>query len=1132
MKETRQPSDLSPAERRAVLAEMLRARAAASPSVYPASHIQRGLWFIQALAPDNPVYNVAFPARVHSRIDKEALNRACQILVQRHASLRTTFERREGELVQIIAPHRVLDLDFVDAFAWSEEHLRAQAIANLQRPFDLEHGPLLRISLYTQSPTRHLLVVVGHHIILDAWSLYLLLDELRVLYPALVEGRRTVLPPIAREYTDFVRWEKDMLASDTGEKLWAFWKQKLAGDLPLLNLPLDHARPTESSRHGASHRLELSPALTRQLKVRAREEGVTLYMMLVATYQVLLYRYTGQKDILIGTPVSGRTQPEFADVLGCFVNMFVLRTDLSGNPSFRELLSKVRRSVLEALAHQDYPLRLLVEKLRPNWDQNRTAFFQSEFALQKPHRFNELANIMTAPEGGKEQRIDFGGLELGYYPMPIAEGLSNLSIEMMEGDETIAGSIKYNPDILDPSTIARIAVHYQTLLQSVADNPEVSVSTAELLSKQELGQVLIAWNKTQSAFPTEHGVAQLFEAQVEQNPNNVAAICENAQLTYRELNTRANGWAQFLVERGVGPDFFVAILADRGLDFLTAILATLKAGGAYVPLDPAHPAERIRRILAESQPCVVIVSEAYLPLLRQASSEGKSAPEIATLTELGSLEHVAENLPARTLPHNLAYVIYTSGSTGTPKGAMLEQLGMVNHLFAKIRDAEITHGAIVAQSASQCFDISVWQFLSALVVGGTTYIFPDDIAHDPAHLLDQIEAQRVNVIQFVPSLLRYLLEEIRARGENRPKLSALHRLVCAGEALPPESCRRWLEFYPQIPILNAYGPTECNIDATHYLLYEPPAPEVIHMPIGRPINNMSIFILDKNMQVLPIGVPGELHIGGIGVGRGYLGRPDLTREKFIPNPFVAGQGDTANPVPFSFGDRLYKTGDLARYLPDGNIEFLGRLDFQVKVRGFRIELGEIETVLAQHPAIRGQLVMAREEASGDKRLVAYVIARPSQASSVGELRLWLQERLPDYMVPSAFIFLEAFPLTSNGKVNRAALPAPESALSDSQTGYIAPRTELEETIAQIWQELLGRQKIGMFDDFFEIGGHSLMATQVVSRMRQTFGIEMPLSRFLQARNICDLARYVQTVSALHQDGSKPIPVADREETEL
>jgi amino acid adenylation domain-containing protein len=742
--------------------------------------------------------------------------------------------------------------------------------------------------------------------------------------------------------------------------------------------------------------------------------------------------------------------------------------------------------LLQGYEHQDYPFARLINKLLMPRDASRSPIITATFNLDRPVAVPKMFELET---------------DLISQPLSFADYDINLNVTDVDGE--LVFDCDYNTDLFDAATIKRMLGHFQTLLTAIVANPHQHLKELPLLTATERHQLLVEWNDTFAEYPFDKCVHQLFEAQVEQTPDAVAVVFENQQLTYAQLNAQANRLAHFLVEQGVGPDTTVTLLVERSIDFLSAMMAVFKAGGAYLPIDPHHPAQRLCQVLQQSQTSLVLAASKFDSVVSQALGDLPSGkrPQVLVIEELLEQQQSEENLPVCCTPSNLAYVIYTSGSTGVPKGAMVEHRGMLNHLYAKIWDLKLTDADTVAQTARQSFDISVWQFLAALLVGGRVHIFNDEAAADPTQLLKQVKGQGISILEIVPSLLRMMLEQITLSGANRPNLSALRWLLLTGESLPPQLCRQWLDYYPGIPMLNAYGPTECSDDVTHYPIYQPPAPEALNIPIGRAVANTQLYVLDSQLQPVPIGVSGELYVGGMGVGRGYLNNAERTSEVFIPDLFAQKPGA-----------RLYKTGDKARYLSDGNIEFLGRLDHQVKIRGFRIELGEIEAVLAQYPEVRETVVIAWEDQPDDKRLVAYVVPNQEVETQhfLSLVRRFLKEKLPDYMIPSAFVMLKALPLTPNGKVDRRALPAPDTSQRSLEEGFVVPRTASEEILAAIWAEVLGVERVGIHDNFFELGGNSLLATQVISRLREAFHVELPLRSLFEEPTVAYLSESIET----------------------
>jgi amino acid adenylation domain-containing protein len=1051
----------------------------------PLSFAQQRLWFLDQLQPGSPFYNLYSAVRLEGELDISALEQSFDEIVKRHESLRTIFPNVNGKPVQLILPSLKLTLESKDLRALPEVEREAEvrrlATEEVQRPFDLSRGPLLRLTLLHTGEQDHILVFCIHHIISDGWSSSVLIRELVTCYQSLLMQQRPQLPDLPVQYADFARWQREWLQGEVLQTQLDYWRKQLAGAPPVLELPIAKPRPAVQTFRGARELHLFSPATAAAIDKLSRQERVTPFMVLLAAFQVLLSRYTGQDDIVVGTPIAGRDQVEAEGLIGFFVNTLVLRTDLAGNPSFKELLGRVREVALGAAAHQDLPFEKLVEELQPERDLSRTPLFQTMFALQNiPQDSYSLPNLMLSPLTADTGAAKF---DLTMFFNPTGEGL--------------LGILEYNTDLYDAESITRMWLHFETLLKRLLAAPEQNILSLPLLSESERRQLLEEWNDTVRDFPQDACAHQLFEAQVQRTPSAIAVESDEASLTYDELNLQANRLARSLVAKGVGPETLVAVLAQRGIPLLTAMLGIFKAGGVYLPLDPRHPVTRHVQVLQQSGAAAVLVAEELESVAAAISEQMLSSDTAVQLLPL-ELSHEAEDetedLPTRGGPRNLAYVIFTSGSTGVPKGSMIEHRGMINHLFIKARDLEMTSADIVAQTASQCFDISVWQFLAPLLVGGRVRVFDDEVVADPKALLHALEKESITVVETVPSLLRATLAEMQA-SLGTP-LRALRWMVATGEALAPEICEAWQhEVGESVRLLNAYGPTECSDDVTHYEVKR--TVPVVRVPIGRALSNTKLYICDRELGLVPVGVNGELCVGGAGVGRGYLYDAARTATSFVPDPFA----DHA-------GARLYRTGDLCRYLPDGNIEFLGRIDDQVKVRGFRIELGEIETVLSTHTEVKQVAIVVREDTEGDKRLVAYVV--PSQSTLISDdLREYLKGQLPDYMIPQVFVTLDALPLTPNGKLDRRSLPSPDYSQQTRGKAYQAPRTTTETIVAEIWSEVLGQQSIGVEDNFFSVGGHSLLATQVVSRVRQRFEIELPLRVMFESPTIAELSTAIE-----------------------
>ncbi len=1035
---------------------------------FPLSFAQQRLWFLDQLEPGNSTYNIYAAVRLRGPLNVAALEQSLNEILRRHEALRTTFATVEGQPIQMISSPEPFTLSIADLrqFPETEREPEARRLATeeARRPFDLARGPLLRTTLLRLSEEDHILLLTMHHIISDGWSRGVLYRELSALYEAFSAGKPSPLPEPPIQYADFAVWQRQWLQGKTLEVQLSYWKKQLEGAPSVLEVPTDRPRPAVQTFRGARQSLVLSKSLTEAVKALSRQEGATLFMTLLAAFKTLLHRYTGQDDIIVGSPIAGRNRPEVEGLIGFFVNTLVLRTDLSGNPSFRELLSRVREIALEAYAHQDLPFEKLVEELQPERNLSHSPLFQVMFVLQNtPGQALELPDLKLNPMEVDNDTAKF-----------------DLTLSVVEGTEGLQGTFEYNTDLLDAVTVKRMVGHLRTLLEGTVANPEQRIEALPLLTEAERHQLLVEWNDTQANYPKDLCIHQLFEAQVERTPEAVAVVSEEQQLTYRELNTRANQLAHYLRKRGVGPDVLVGICVERSLEMVIGLLGILKAGGAYVPLDPAYPKERLVFMLEDTQAPAMLTQQ---QLVEKLPEHGAKVVCLDSDWEAIAGEN-DKNPSSGVMANNQAYVIYTSGSTGRPKGVAIEHRSAValSYWASEVFSSEDLSGVLA--STSLCFDLSVFELFVPLSQGGRVIL-----AENALQLPTLSTADEVTLVNTVPSVIAELLK----MNGVPPSVRTIN---LAGEPLKVSLVDQIYQQTTVQQVFDLYGPSEDTTYST-FALRRPGAPATI----GRPIANTGVYILDPHLQPVPIGVPGEIYIGGVSLARGYLNRPELTAKLFIPNPF----NDEA-------GARLYKTGDLARYLPDGNIQFLGRIDHQVKIRGFRIELGEIEAVLGQHPAVQETVVVAREDIPGDKRLVAYLVIKQGPVPTFNELRSFLKEKLPEYMVPSAFMFLDALPLTPNGKVDRRALPAPDRVRPELERAFVASRTPIEEMLAGIWVEVLGLEQVGIHDNFFELGGHSLLTVRLFTQIEKTFGKKLPLAALFQAPTIEQLA------SVLHQKG--------------
>ncbi|MCP4657047.1 MAG: amino acid adenylation domain-containing protein, partial [bacterium] len=1058
----------------------------------PASFAQERLWLLDRLEPDSTAYHLPAAIRWRGPLRRPALERALSAVVERHAVLRTRFDQRDGKVVQVISPRPPLGLPLVDLGALppaaGEAAARRLALAQARRPFDLARGPLLRVVLLRLAAEDHLVLINQHHIATDGWSIGIFIRETAILYQALSSGEPATLPPLPIQYADFARWQREWLRGEILEAELEYWRQRLAGIPALLELPTDRPRPAVLDPAGGRLRKALSGSLTEGLERLSRGREATLYMTLLAGFNALLHRTTGEEDLLVGSPVANRNHEETEGLVGFFVNTLVLRTDVSGHLGFDQLVERVQQVALQAYEHQDLPFEKLVEELRPERSLAHSPIFQVMFVLQNmPFEGIELPGLMLAPEAVEVGREQF-----------------DLTVLVRQSGDGLLATWSYRCDLFDDTTVARMAGHWERLLTAAVADPERSIAELPLLSPGEQGQLLVQWNDTAPpALPPEATLHGRFAAQVRRTPQRLALVCGDEQLSYAELDRRSNALAVHLHRLGVGPETRVGICLGRSKLIPIAMLAVFKAGGTLLPLDPEYPPQRLRLVLEDGMPRVLLTEDHRAEWLEELS-EGRA--ELVRLDrEWPQIAAVDAPPPAvRAVADNVLYVVYTSGSTGRPKGIEIPHRVMLNlfdwHLSALLA------GARVLQFAHLGFDLSYYEMFSAWLSGGTAYLVSAEVRQDAGELARYLAAARIEKVVLPVVVLHQLAEEYAA---GRPLPDALREFTSTAEQLVvTPAVRELFHRLSSCRLTNQYGPSECHVVTCHAL---PAGPDAwpARPPIGRPIGGARIYLADGCCQPVPVGVPGEVLIGGPCVARGYRDRPGQTAERFVPDPW----GGVA-------GERLYRTGDLARRLPGGELEFLGRIDFQVKVRGFRVELGEIEEVLGEVPGIGRWVVATHEGAGGQTELVGYVVPEGETPPAAGELRAFLAERLPEHMVPAAWVFLDTLPIDANGKVNRRALPAPER--PESAADYVPPRNPTEELVAEIWRELLELEdrRVGVHDNFFELGGHSLLATRVVSRLRQPFGIELAVRTLFEAPTVAELG---ERIAAARRAGAPAAP---------
>ncbi|WP_346294196.1 amino acid adenylation domain-containing protein, partial [Sphaerothrix gracilis] len=1030
------------------------------------------------------------------------LERVIQAIGQRHEILRTRFVAQEGVAQQVIDPSLTTKLAIIDwqGLPAAEQAQRLQQLTcqEAQRPFDLANEPLLRFTLLQLAEQSYGLIINLHHIVADAWSVGIFLHELAVLYPAMLQAAPAPLPELSIQYADFAHWQRQWLQGDVLEQQLAYWRQQLADAPALLALPTDRPRPPVQTFRGAAKRFSLEPELAAQLKRLSQQSGATLFMTLLAAFSTLLSRYSGQTDLVIGSLIANRHRREVEPLIGFFVNALALRIGLQDNPTFIELLAKVRQIALGAYAHQDLPFEKLVEELRPERSLSQSPLFQVMFDWQ------------TLPPG---QTLQLPGLTLTPLDLRPATAKFDLTLAMSESASGIGGEWRYNLDLFDEATIDRMMAHFQTLLRAIVANPHQPVAQMALLSAAEQRQLLIDWNQTQKTFRPAHCLQELFESQVARTPEAVAAVCETERLTYEALNQRANQLAHYLSTLGVGPESKIGLYAERSLDLLVGLWGILKAGGAYVPLDPAYSQQRLAFVLEDAGVAVLLTQRHLVEQLPQPSRRAC----VCLDTDEPLIARQPRSNPAqRTRSDSLAYVLYTSGSTGQPKGVAIEHGSIVNYVQGILEHLEPAPGYHWALISTIAADLGNTVLFPALCTGGCLHILSAARAADPDALADYFTQNPIDVLKIVPSHLAALQS-----GDRPERVLPRRQLILGGESSPCHWVDRLHHLAPDCTILNHYGPTEATVGvATYRLPRSPLSGQRATVPLGRPLANTTLYILDQHLQPVPMGVPGELHVGGAGLARGYLNQDALTQAKFIANPF-SSEPDA----------RLYKTGDLARYLPDGNIEFLGRLDNQVKIRGFRIEPAEIEAALLTHAQVTEAVVIAQTSQAEVSRLIAYVVSALAPDRLSPELRSYLKQRLPDYMVPALFVSLAAMPLTPNGKVDRWALPVP-AATDLATAAYVAPSSATEEALAAIWMQLLGLERVGVHDNFFELGGDSILGIQIIAQARQV-GLKLTPKQLFENQTIAELATVATPVAQIQAEqgpvtGSAPLtPIQQR-----
>ncbi|MCK4259321.1 MAG: amino acid adenylation domain-containing protein [Halanaerobiales bacterium] len=1060
--------DLLKAEKRKAKRKPIQIRKAEERDYYPVSSAQKRMLVMHQMEKSNLSYNLLNGVVLEGDLDLERLEQAFRKLIERHEALRTAFLVVDNEYVQKI--HKQIDFSIVQREC-SQENLNS-TIKHFIRSMDLSKPPLFEVAIIKFGSNKNVFLINIHHIICDGTSFTILVKELLELY----NEKQLAAPKL--QYKDFTLWQIEQNASERFKKQEQYWLELFAGDeIPVLDLPTDSLRSDIQAFEGEKFIFSLDQRLAASINELVQKTNSSKYMVLLAIYNILLYKYSGQKDIIVGSSIAKRGHYELQNVIGMMVNALAMRNYPDDEKRFIDFLTEVRTNALKAYENQDYPFDELVDQLK----------------LRRGN--NPLFNTMFEYHNLENRKMEMAGLKV--LPLEYNEGIARFDLELnvIERAGEINVGFHYSARLFERSTIERMGEHFTIILEHITSNPEILLGDIDLLSNTERDKILVYFNQTERELPPHQTVIDLFECQVAKRPDDIAVECGDESLTYRELAQRVNQLTGYLLnEHKVQKEELVAILMDRSINMLVAILSVFKAGGAYIPLDAAYPEKRIQTILDDAEIRLVLGEEKYVSLLDSLEQQCEVLEMYLCMdseNQLNLASYSDIQVENRSKPGDLAYVIYTSGSTGKPKGAMVEQIGMVNHMFAKINDLSLDENSIVAQNSSHSFDISVWQFMVALVVGGKTMIYPNQQVLNVEKFIDQVICDQVSILEVVPSYLKLILDLM---DDQKPTFHTLKYLLVTGEALQYKLVKRWLEKYPDIYMVNAYGPTEASDDITHNIIKEVPASKSIS--IGKPLQNFKIYIVNEKMQLCPIGVKGEIVVAGLGVGRGYVNAPEKTAVAFTVDPFRAQENV-----------RLYKTGDLGRWLPDGNIEFFGRKDHQVKIRGFRIELGEIENVLMEHENIKEAVVLAKEN---DQYIYAYIVY--AQKMDLSKLKTFLKDRLPEYMIPSYFVEMEKIPLTPNEKINRKALPEPQIEQS-SIDKYEAPRNEMEERLTQIFCEILGIEDVGINDTFFDLGGDSIKAMILMSKIKEA-GLHADITEFFSDPTIKGISKNVQEVDSI------------------
>jgi len=1061
------------------------------PMGLSASFAQQRLWFLDQLEPGTAAYNLVRAFRITGPLDVHGLTSAIRAVIRRHEALRTVFDSVEGEAKQIVLPDVDVDVPIVSVTHLPEAEREAEALRIAseegKKPFDLTRGPLLRVLLVQLNREKYLLVLAMHHIITDGWSISILFRELTHCYEAFTNGKEPQLPDLPLQYAEYAHWQREYLAGDVLAQQVAYWKRKLAGAQTMLDLPTDHSRPKEHGWRGATAELTFETNVLNALKEFAQSEGATLFMVSMAAFQALLWRYTGQDSILVGTPTAARSQMEIENLIGFFVNTLVFRADFASDMTFRELVRQVRECALEAYARQDVPFEKLVEELVPQRLMNTTPLFQVMFTFQ---------NI-------PKQVFQISGLEMEELEFETGIAKFDLSVEAFEDDEKrFHFRFEYNTDLFEKRTIEKTIEHFRNLVNAALSNPDELVSLMPLMAGREREQIVEQWNDTAVSYAAGNRIHTAFERQANRTPAATTLVFDQKEFTYKQINEDANRLANYLVRKGVRAGDIVGISIERSPELTIALLAVLKAGGAYVPLDHTYPKDRLAQMLNDTQPACVLCTEGTRDKLPNLSTKA-----VVLDSEADVIKRESSVLPLVESSGERLYVLYTSGSSGRPKGVEGTHGGALNRFEWMWGRYPFEAGEVCCQKTNLGFVDSVWEIFGPLLAGVPSVIVPQEALLDPEELIGYLARHGVTRMVLVPSLLRALLDHAPNLGERLPKLKLWS---LSGEALPWELAGRFQKAFPQATLLNIYGSSEVAADVTWHEVTERAEEKTGTVPIGRPISNTQVYVLDRYRNPVPVGVRGEIYVGGAGLALGYWRQPELTAERFVENPIAPEKSA-----------RLYKTGDLGRWQKNGEIEYLGRIDSEVKVRGMRIDLREIEAVLAGQEGIEEAVVELKGEGGEEARLVAYLVGRANENGlNARELRKYLRTKLPEHMVPASYVLVEKMPLLPSGKVNRRALEE-TAGVGLSEQGLVKARTEVERKLAEIWMELLKTKEVGVDQNFFELGGHSLLVLQVMARIRRMFEVELAVRTMFEEPTIAGLAKEIEKAEALGLKAKMP-----------